>query len=101
MHFQAGFRFFDFPDLKDKLTIGDDMCPPMANLSSSKRNSKNRPRRNAVDWAAASAMGALDMTHVFSKNNKESSAHSSHNNLLICKLIISFMCNIVWMSVLR
>ena len=87
--------------MKEKLTTGDDMCHPMANVSNTKRNSKNRPRRNAVDWAAAGAMGALDMTHVFSKNNKESSTHSLHNNLLVYKLIIPFVYNVIWMSVLR
>ena len=94
LHFQAGFRFFDFPDVKDKLTKGDDMCRTLPNVS-------NRPRRDAEDWAAVGAMGALDMTHVFSKNNEDSSAHSLHNNLHICKIIILLVCNVICMFVLR
>ena len=80
--------------MKDQLTTGDDMCRTMPNVS-------NRPRRDAEDWAAAGATGALDMTQVFSKNNEDSSAYSLHNNLHICKLIIPFVYNGIWMFVLR
>ena len=98
LYFQAGFRFFDFPDVMDKLSAGDDQCSLKLNRTKFKQAKLNRSRRDAEDWAGAGVMGALDMSRIFHEDgNNKSSTVSAHENYLFasCILLTSLLSNIM------